>query len=312
MFLTFLTELRAAKIPASLKEHLTLLEALRADVIDHSVEQFYFLSRAAYVKDEGLLDRFDQVFGKVFRGLEDGRRDWDRRDSRRVAEEDRRAPPDTRGNGEDRGARIVGRDHGDAQAAARGAEGAARGRQQVDRHRRHLAVRGERLQPRRHPHRTGRRAARACDQGVGQARVQEPRLHSRARHAQHQGRAAAPAPLRPRRSGRRARPRRGRSAGRRRRRISTSSCAPSGTMRSRCCCSSTSAGRWTRTSSCARSCSRRRGPSSSTSSSSTSTTCRTSRCGRTTAAGGASGYRRWTCSTGSRTTTSSCSSATRR
>ena len=70
MFLTFLIELRAAKIPASLKEHLTLLEALRADVIDHSVDQFYFLSRAAYVKDEGLLDRFDQVFGKVFRGLE--------------------------------------------------------------------------------------------------------------------------------------------------------------------------------------------------------------------------------------------------
>ena len=70
MFLNFLTELRAAKIPASLKEHLTLLEALREGVIDDSVEQFYFLSRAAYVKDEGLLDRFDQVFGKVFKGLE--------------------------------------------------------------------------------------------------------------------------------------------------------------------------------------------------------------------------------------------------
>jgi uncharacterized protein with von Willebrand factor type A (vWA) domain len=70
MFLTFLEELRAAKIPASLKEHLTLLEALRAGVIERRIEDFYYLSRAAYVKDEGLLDRFDQVFGKVFKGLE--------------------------------------------------------------------------------------------------------------------------------------------------------------------------------------------------------------------------------------------------
>jgi uncharacterized protein len=70
MFLHFLDELRAAKIPASLKEHLTLLEAMQAGVIDRSVEQFYYLSRSAYVKDEALLDRFDQVFGKVFKGLE--------------------------------------------------------------------------------------------------------------------------------------------------------------------------------------------------------------------------------------------------
>jgi hypothetical protein len=70
MFLAFLDELRAAKIPASLKEHLLLLEALREGVIERRVEDFYYLSRAIYVKDEGLLDRFDQVFGKVFKGLE--------------------------------------------------------------------------------------------------------------------------------------------------------------------------------------------------------------------------------------------------
>jgi uncharacterized protein with von Willebrand factor type A (vWA) domain len=70
MFLNFLEELRAAKIPASMKEHLTLLEALKAGVIDRRVEDFYYLARSTYVKDEGLLDRFDQVFGKVFRGLE--------------------------------------------------------------------------------------------------------------------------------------------------------------------------------------------------------------------------------------------------
>lgn len=70
MFFSFVDELRAAGIPASLKEHLVLLEALDADVIAASPEQFYYLARATFVKDEGLLDRFDQVFGKVFRGLE--------------------------------------------------------------------------------------------------------------------------------------------------------------------------------------------------------------------------------------------------
>jgi hypothetical protein len=70
MFFSFVDELRAAGIPASMKEHLVLLEALDADVIASSPEQFYFLARATFVKDEGLLDRFDQVFGKVFKGLE--------------------------------------------------------------------------------------------------------------------------------------------------------------------------------------------------------------------------------------------------
>jgi uncharacterized protein with von Willebrand factor type A (vWA) domain len=69
MFLRFLDELRAAGIPASLKEHLLLLEALDREVIERTPEDFYFLARATYVKDEGLLDRFDQVFAKVFRGI---------------------------------------------------------------------------------------------------------------------------------------------------------------------------------------------------------------------------------------------------
>jgi uncharacterized protein len=69
MFFNFLEELRIAGIPASLKEHLALLEALDADVIEQSPEEFYYLSRAVLVKDEALLDRFDQVFNKVFKGL---------------------------------------------------------------------------------------------------------------------------------------------------------------------------------------------------------------------------------------------------
>ena len=69
MFFNFLDELRAAGISASVKEHLILLEALDAQVIEQTPEQFYFLSRAIYVKDEGLIDRFDQVFSKVFKGI---------------------------------------------------------------------------------------------------------------------------------------------------------------------------------------------------------------------------------------------------
>jgi uncharacterized protein len=69
MFLAFLDALRAAGIPASPKEHLLLLEALERDVIPPEPEAFYYLARATYVKDETLLDRFDQVFARVFHGL---------------------------------------------------------------------------------------------------------------------------------------------------------------------------------------------------------------------------------------------------
>jgi len=69
MFIDFVAALRAAGIPASMKEHLVLLEALDADVIAQDPGQFYFLSRATFVKDEGLIDAFDQVFARVFKGI---------------------------------------------------------------------------------------------------------------------------------------------------------------------------------------------------------------------------------------------------
>ena len=69
MLLSFLDELRTAGIPAGVKEHLVLLDALDRQVIDQTPEAFYYLARATYVKDEGLIDRFDQVFQKVFRGI---------------------------------------------------------------------------------------------------------------------------------------------------------------------------------------------------------------------------------------------------
>ncbi len=69
MFFSFMDELRSAGISASLKEHLALLEALSADIISQSPEEFYYLARTTLVKDEALLDRFDQVFNKVFKGI---------------------------------------------------------------------------------------------------------------------------------------------------------------------------------------------------------------------------------------------------
>src|SRR5581483_5800073 len=70
MFLQFFTSLRDAQIPVTLREYLTLMEALDANLADQSVEHFYYLSRASLVKDERNLDKFDRVFGTVFKGLE--------------------------------------------------------------------------------------------------------------------------------------------------------------------------------------------------------------------------------------------------
>ena len=70
MFFSFVDALRRAGISASLTEHLLLLEALDREVIAATSEEFYYLARATFVHDEGLIDRFDAVFGQVFRGLD--------------------------------------------------------------------------------------------------------------------------------------------------------------------------------------------------------------------------------------------------
>ena len=54
----------------SLREYLSLLEAMEADLVTWDVEGFYFLARSTLVKDERHIDRFDQVFSHVFKGLE--------------------------------------------------------------------------------------------------------------------------------------------------------------------------------------------------------------------------------------------------
>ncbi|WP_022696229.1 vWA domain-containing protein [Ponticaulis koreensis] len=70
MFLKFFTKLRDAKVPVTLKEYLALMDAMDKGVIDMEVEQFYYLSRTALVKDERNIDKFDKVFGETFKGIE--------------------------------------------------------------------------------------------------------------------------------------------------------------------------------------------------------------------------------------------------
>src|SRR4249919_2218430 len=70
MFVTFFAELKSAGVPVTLREYLTLMEAMEEDLAGRRVEDFYYLSRATLVKDERNLDKFDRVFGHVFKGLD--------------------------------------------------------------------------------------------------------------------------------------------------------------------------------------------------------------------------------------------------
>ncbi|HEV7458833.1 MAG TPA: VWA domain-containing protein [Roseococcus sp.] len=70
MFAPFILELRKAGLPASITEWLALMGAMKAGVADYDIDDFYYLARTTLVKDERHLDRFDRVFGEVFKGLE--------------------------------------------------------------------------------------------------------------------------------------------------------------------------------------------------------------------------------------------------
>ncbi len=70
MFTKFFHQLKSAGLPVSLREYLTLMQAMDADLASRKVEDFYYLSRSALVKDERNLDKFDRVFAHVFKGIE--------------------------------------------------------------------------------------------------------------------------------------------------------------------------------------------------------------------------------------------------
>jgi uncharacterized protein with von Willebrand factor type A (vWA) domain len=68
MLVDFFLHLRAAQLPVSITELLTLLEALQRDLIAPSLDEFYLLARTCLVKDESRFDRFDRAFGEYVRG----------------------------------------------------------------------------------------------------------------------------------------------------------------------------------------------------------------------------------------------------
>ena len=69
MLTDFFFQLKQGGVPVSLKEFLTLHEALQKKVASGSLDEFYFLARVCLVKDESHYDRFDRVFGEYFRGI---------------------------------------------------------------------------------------------------------------------------------------------------------------------------------------------------------------------------------------------------
>ena len=69
MFLDFFLKLKNNKIPVSLNEYLTFLDALSLNLIQYDIQKFYYLPRACLVKDERLIDRFDITFAEYFNSI---------------------------------------------------------------------------------------------------------------------------------------------------------------------------------------------------------------------------------------------------
>ena len=154
MFLDFFLLLKNDGFPVTLKEYLTFLEALDRDVIGYDSTDFYYLARCVMVKDERHLDRFDRLFSAYFRGaqLADTEQfmqiplEWLRKNFENVlSEEDKEM---IRSMGRAR------RTDGEAERDFRETEKTPPGREQMDRHGRHFALRSLRLQPGRGSHRT--------------------------------------------------------------------------------------------------------------------------------------------------------------
>ena len=70
MLTDFFYHLRAHKLPVSVQEYLTLLEALQKSIMPPTLDDFYYLARMTLVKDETLFDRYDQAFAQFYKELE--------------------------------------------------------------------------------------------------------------------------------------------------------------------------------------------------------------------------------------------------
>ncbi len=104
MFIQFFFALKDHGIPVSIKEYLMLMEALKQGVCGYGVDDFYYLSRATFVKDEKNLDKFDRVFGSVFDGIEfigdephDIPEEWLRQMAELILSEEEKAALDEKG-----------------------------------------------------------------------------------------------------------------------------------------------------------------------------------------------------------------------
>ncbi len=109
MLIPFFFMLREGGMKTSITELLTLLEAMKRGVAGHNIDDFYFLARAALVKDETELDRFDRIFGAYFEGVEDALGDlfqqvpeeWLRRQAELTLSEEERAKIESLGGFEE-------------------------------------------------------------------------------------------------------------------------------------------------------------------------------------------------------------------
>ncbi len=163
MLIRFFLMMRAAGVPVTLTEFLALLEALSQGAVTFAgppakvtapseglaaTDKFYFLARAILVKDERHYDRFDRVFAVHFHGAEaafeallaaEVPADWLRRNLALDLTDEEKARIQSLGGWEALMQAL--RERLAEQIVP------ARGRQPLDRHRRHLALRGARLQP---------------------------------------------------------------------------------------------------------------------------------------------------------------------
>ena len=293
MLIGFFLHLKAARLPVSTREFLTLLEALEARVVSLSLDDFYHLARASLIKDEAQYDRYDLAFATYFNGVDaifDVRaeipEEWLRKEFERLLSAEDKAKIEALGGWdklmetfrkrlEEQKGRHAGGNKwiGTGGTSPFGAYG--------------YNPEGIRVGPARQ-----RQPQRG--QGVGRAQLPQSRRRRRAQHAQHQGRAAQAPPLRAR--GHTGRARHGRHDRRHgeERRLSRPPSRPRAAQpregaavprRRRLDGSARLAS--------ARSSSRRRRPNSVISSTSTSTTASTISCGATTRAGASIAFATW-------------------
>ena len=71
MLINFFFALKKARIPVSITELLHLLDILKGRLVYADIDEFYYFSRMALVKDERHYDKFDRAFSTYFKGLDD-------------------------------------------------------------------------------------------------------------------------------------------------------------------------------------------------------------------------------------------------